>query len=570
MQSHRTFRVALFVCSFLMLLSSPAWAKQDTFAVLPFAVNGPSEYAYLSEGIQDMLTTRLHWQDKFVSVDRSKLANLPSLKGLAEDKAAQLKSQLGVDYLFWGSATIMGDSMSIDLKSMGPEGAIQTRSASVKNDQLMQTLENFSKQINSALFQTGGQNMAQAPQGGGQQQNQVNAMNPGLVHNEINQNTQFYLNPQFRYAGDSSGSGRIRSSTLPYSANSMVIADGDGDGQQEIFIINDDEVHALRFDVENKLQPLASYKRSPSFRNIHINAYDVDGDGQQEIIVAAVRVSTKGKDNTYEVYDASSYILKYRDNKFTVLFDKIPFFINVVTRPPSYEPVLIGQKEGSRELFDTGVYEMIEAGGSFQLGPRLLLPKEANVFNFVYLPQEERYKIVVVDKDDKLRVYTNTGEQQSRSDKVYSGSGIGLTDQFEPIGIEDDLLLRDHYYVPLRMIPFNLDGDDRSELLVNHPVSVASMFFERYRHFPEGEIHALYWDGVGMNLVWKTRRIKGSVADLGLSDVNNDGIIDLAVLVNKHPGTLGMNKRRSLLLFYPLDTSSQNGLIDQGFRTDSE
>lgn len=566
MQSHRTFRVTFFVCSFLMLLSSPAWAQTKTFAVLPFNVNGPSDYAYLSEGIQDMLTTRLHWQDRFVSVERTKLADLPSLKGLAEDQAAKIKSQLGVDYLFWGSATIMGDSLSLDLKSMGPDGAIQPRSASVKNDQLMRTLENFAKQINASIFQTGGtQGQAQAK---GKQQ--VNAMNPAIVHNEADQNTEFYLNPQFRYAGDSTGEGRIRSSTLNFSANGMITADADGDGQQEIFVINDTEVQALRFDTDNRLQPVTSFKRSPTFRNIHINAFDVNGDGQQEIIVSAVRVSTKGQDNVYEEYDPSSYILGLANGKLSVLYDKIPYYINVVSRPPRYEPVLIGQKGGSRELFDTGVYELMPSGDQFQLGPRLLLPKEANVFNFVYLPQEERYKIVLVDKSDKLRVYTNTGERQSTSDKVYSGSGIGLTDQFEPMGMQDDLLMRDHYYVPLRMIPFNLDGDDRHELLVNHPISVASMFFERYRHFPEGEIHALYWDGVGMNLVWKTRRIKGSVADIGLSDVNNDGVTDLTVLVNKHPGVLGMNKRRSLILMYPLDTSSQSGIIDQEFRTESE
>ena len=115
------------------------------------------------------------------------------------------------------------------------------------------------------------------------------------------------------------------------------------------------------------------------------------------------------------------------------------------------------------------------------------------------------------------------------------------------------------------MITADLEGDGKHELIVNHPVSVAAQFFERYRYFPQGEIHSLVWDGVGLSLLWKTRRIKGSVADLGIADINNDGVKDLYVLINTHPGMVGVKFRRSLLVAYPLDTSKSSGQIDQEF-----
>jgi len=121
-----------------------------------------------------------------------------------------------------------------------------------------------------------------------------------------------------------------------------------------------------------------------------------------------------------------------------------------------------------------------------------------------------------------------------------------------------------------RMLAVNLDRDDNWELLVNRPISTASQFFERYRFFPQGEIHALYWDGVGLGLQWKTRRVKGSVADFALADVNNDGVQDLVLCVNTHPGALGMESRKTMVLAYPLDlskvdpnTAAANEQLDQ-------
>ena len=52
------------------------------------------------------------------------------------------------------------------------------------------------------------------------------------------------------------------------------------------------------------------------------------------------------------------------------------------------------------------------------------------------------------------------------------------------------------------MLVVNLDKDDRYELLVSKNISLAAQFFETYRTFSQGEIHSLYWDGVGMITSW--------------------------------------------------------------------
>ena len=106
-------------------------------------------------------------------------------------------------------------------------------------------------------------------------------------------------------------------------------------------------------------------------------------------------------------------------------------------------------------------------------------------------------------------------------------------------------------------IPLEIIYEDGDVLLVNKPVSTASQIFERYRYFPQGEIHALYWDGVGLALKWKTRRIRGSVAAIDLADVNNDGVLDLVVGLNTSPD-LGIGSRQCMVTAYPLDLSATN------------
>ena len=120
---------------------------------------------------------------------------------------------------------------------------------------------------------------------------------------------------------------------------------------------------------------------------------------------------------------------------------------------------------------------------------------------------------------------------------------------------KDKILFPSKYFVPVRMIPSDLEQDGAWELLVNKPISVSAQFFENYRFFPECEIESLYWDGVGLGLQWKTRRIKGSVVDFALADPNNAGTKDLVVCLNTHPGALSLQNRKTVVVFYPQEHS---------------
>jgi hypothetical protein len=138
----------------------------------------------------------------------------------------------------------------------------------------------------------------------------------------------------------------------------------------------------------------------------------------------------------------------------------------------------------------------------------------------------------------------------------FSGSSTGIEHVKGVYGLgRSSVELPDKYFAPMRMLPVDLNRSGEYVLLVNKPISMAAQFFERYRFFPEGEVQALFWDGVGLGMQWKTRRIKGSVVNLDLGDIMNNGVQCLVAGINTHPGALAAGKRQSLLLIYPLDTS---------------
>ena len=125
------------------------------------------------------------------------------------------------------------------------------------------------------------------------------------------------------------------------------------------------------------------------------------------------------------------------------------------------------------------------------------------------------------------------------------------------LGVDRNYQMPSKYFAPMRLIVADIGHTGEYTLLVNKPISTAAQIFDRYRYFPQGEVHALFWDGVGLGLKWKTRRIRGSVAAVDLADFNNDGILDLVVGLNTSPD-LGVGSRQCIVTAYPLDVSQMN------------
>lgn len=386
------------------------------------------------------------------------------------------------------------------------------------------------------------------------------ARDNGIIMNETgnssgNASSGTYLNPQFRYqgAGESDGS-RLRTQRLKQNMAGMLIADFNGDGKNEIAILGNHDVSIWTWRGKNsRMQELGRQKVSATNDCFSFRYMDLNRDRVPDLVIT-----------TFSEEDGRpyTYFYTFKGGKFRELTRRVPYFISVAKIPPYYTPTLVGQGWDSVRLFSPGVRQVVKNGDSYALGSKLNLPKGTTCYNFSYMPPSKNNpeQLIVLTDDERIKLYQGNNHSLIHTTmERFSGSAVGI-DHYKGmpgLGVDRNYQMPTKYYAPMEFITADIGNTGEPVLLVNKPISTASQFFDRYRYFPQGEIHALYWDGVGLALKWKTRRIRGSVAAVSLADVDNNGVLDLVVGLNTSPD-LGVGSRQCMITAYPLDVSAMN------------
>jgi len=536
-----TTKIAFFACIMFLFTSA---AHASTYAVLPFTIHAPEGYGYLKQAVQSTLSARLFWQDKVAPVE----GKITTKTFISPDEIKKIRKQLKADLIVWGTVTVVGDEITLEVKALDAKGETWARTKQGSVSRLTSMIQLTANELGYDFFERPLPRTSTRARPAS-----INQMNSDIV---INQSTaqDVYLNPQFRYQGAGGEDGsRIHSSRLPFTMVDFAVADLDGDGKNEIAILGEHKLHIYMWE-QGKLNLLAETTVSMTNQTYSMRSIDLNGDGRDELIVSTFEVDNN-RPTTYFYSYTNKAISKFADDAF--------YFASVAKLPPTFEKVLIGQRWDSIQLFQAGIHLLVKDGSRYVIGNKIQMPTGTNVFNFTWFPSgasDGGNKLVLLNNKERLQLYTSADTKLHLTMSNFSGSSVGM-EHYKTVpglGRNTNYELPSLYYAPMRMIAADLEHNGNFVLLVNKPISTASQFFDRYRFFPQGEIHALYWDGVGLGLKWKTRRIRGSVADLQLADFNNDGILDLVVGLNTHPGALGLKSRQCVLTAYPLDLTQAN------------
>ncbi|MDR3357436.1 MAG: VCBS repeat-containing protein [Desulfovibrio sp.] len=540
-------RLSLFIfLVFACGLPATAGAAPKIAGILQFGINAPQSYAYLAKAVPATIQARLN-RPGALEVRQIQV------KASSQTEARKAADAHDMEYAVWGTVSVLNNDCAVTVNSVDRAGKTWSKTARGPLSSLTSTVQNLTAAMGHEVFSmpVAGAGYGAAGTGSGQP---VNRMNPDIVVNETGQQ-QVYLNPQFRYQGAGANDGsRIRSQRIKEKMVDMAVGDFNGDGKNEIAVLTEHKLAVYSWEADGKLKPLGETMVSQSNLNFSMRAMDLDRDGARELVVA-----------TYEEESNRpySYFFSFKGNRLAQCAERCPYFASVVNAPPNFTPTLVGQAWDSVRLFAPGVREMVKSGNKYTLAAKLDLPEGANAFNITWIPGGKDSKspqLVMLTDDERLKIFQGAGNTLIHTTtERFSGSATGMEfyKTMPGMGIDRSGQLPSRYYAPMRMIAADPGHTGEYVLLLNKPISTASQIFDRYRYFPLGEIHAMYWDGVGLALKWKTRRIRGSVAEVDLADVNNDGVLDLVAGVNTSPD-LGIGSRQSMILAYPLDLSQTN------------
>lgn len=132
-------------------------AEVKRVALFPFIINAPERMDYVRQGVQDMLASRLSWEDRVVVIEAAQVKKAMEKESGPLDEAVvtALGKRLGVDVALWGSINVLGTTVSIDINclSLALRQPLRKFYAQAKTmDEVIPRVNELADMINEKLF----------------------------------------------------------------------------------------------------------------------------------------------------------------------------------------------------------------------------------------------------------------------------------------------------------------------------------------------------------------------------------------------------------------------------------
>ena len=575
---HLSICFAVIVLLFTMPLS--ALAESAKVAVLPFAVHADKDYSFLQKGIVQMLTSRLSEPGKVTVIDPIATENaLSAAQGLCGDALArQVGRQTGADLAINGSLTILGDSVSIDAKTIDITGSRQPITFFKQTQGLGNVIGQINlmaADINDRIFGVEKPVAATAaaapaavptpappavsapvepdvhmhPEKLLQQGRPLTTGTPTAsplvragVESQTSQTSS--LNPAFIPARGSQarrGPGFWKSRNFKAMINGIDVGDVDNDGLLETVVAMPDKVMVLRFS-QGRQQAVAEIKAESFVRNISVSIGDINGNGIPEIFVTALSVAL-------DVVESS--VLEFDGKKYQPILQGSHYYYNVISHPSLGARLFAQYQNGRSDPYNGAIFEMEWKGTDYEQIRKVLPPHKANVLGITIgnITDDQNETIAAFSPRDHLWVMDMNGKAEWKGNDPYGGSTLYFSSP-----PTDPLSDGEHSYLPTRLRAVDLDRDGKLEILTSKNSGSTGRKMDKQRYFKRSNIFGLIWDGLGLTPLWQTQEIAGRVQDLLVDDFDNDGKKELLAAVITKEGAIIFTEAHSALIAFELNT----------------
>jgi TolB-like protein len=612
-------RRSVFTLGWLLVAAivSPLVAQGATIrvAILPFQVHSSEDLSYLQKGIQDMLSTRVAQQGGVQVVDRGQIIALEKeyASGVDAARAAALGNKLGADFVVFGSISKLGaqvslDGQVVDVKSASPKASLAAEAPNL--DGVIPQVGRLAQEIRAAAL---GQAQPVArgvqpqpvpaaqgpPAASGLPQQQLVTPAPGVSYpvppggypvppggftggkaeelfsrsdeeGGITVSAGPSINPAFimAYQADKMRRGYVKTPELNLSdIQSLDVGDVDGDGANEVVIADEEKIYIYK-DIFGDPTKKVVLTPTPRYGKIlSMDVADVNRNGVAEIYVTCI--VERGE-------TVASAVVEYRDGKYQVLAKEVPYLFRVV-RSTQEGQILFGQEKRQRYMADRARDSMFNPflspvrlrweGGKLVAGEELTLKDPVCVLGLT---------AVDVDRDGTDEYL---GFDQRDYLKLFNAKGGVVWVSSDPYGRTANFFLKDfkqefpstvdapdpRVWLPPRIVTVDLDEDGIEEIVVCNNYEPLKLLAQS-RFFTKSAVFSLSWDGVDFMENWRTREMKGYVADYQVKDVDGDGKPELLVGLVYKRGTMDYLKTNAALIAFQLNVEKAKTPMERALK----
>ena len=481
-------------------------------AILPVTIHSPENLDYMQAALMDMLTSRMELEGRISVLEKGavKKALSQDLEEIDSETARKLGETLGADYVVFGSLTKLGDSSSLDLKIVEVKGEKPGSSVYIqakKMEEVIAQVDVLARKIDEKIL---GYPLAPPAAEKAVVAEKPAATPPAVAAIPIPPPPGMRpFTPQKPERGGMPA-GFWQSSSFPFKITGMAVGDLDGDGRNEIALIDERNLYIYRYENEFKLLKKMEGGRFDKY--LAIDVADLDKDGKAEIFVT-----------NYQSDRLSSFVVGYRDGTFRTVSSGHDWFLRAV-QWNRRGVVLLGQKKGYERAFEAAIYEMGWDGKSLKGVRKAELPKLYSIYGFTPMALEGKDLFLALDSDFQLRALDSKGKViwRSRIDYGSANDFQAKSDAGTVRYSEGD----EYAYVNVRII------SQEDQVFIIRNTQPLGDLFRRQKYYNHGELQKLQWMGGMFAEQWRSAEISGYLPDFQIGDIDGDGKMEIILAVN--------------------------------------
>jgi len=491
-------------------------------AILPVAIHSPENLGYMREGLLDMLSSRVELPGRVAVLGKGAVKKaLEQVSGEMDvDGAKKIGQALGVDFVVFGSLTKLGDSASLDLKVVEVKGDKPGASVYIqakKMEEIISSVDDLARKVDEqVLGYPLVPQMAEKPKEAPKDMAGIPA--PSLA-----------FQPMAPARGV--GTGEFwQSQPFPFNINGMAIGDLDGDGKNEIAVIDDRSLRIYRWE-QKEFKLIQKIDGGRLDKYLAVDVVDVDKDGKAEIFVTNIQEER-----------LASFVVAHKDGAFRIVSSGLDWFLRAVDWGEK-GTVLLGQKKGYQIGFESAIYEWGWDGKKYKEIRKADVPKKIfSIYGFIPFAHDGKTDYLFIDSDFALKVMNEKGKVVWRSRDDYGSDNVF---RVKPLIVGPGMRFEDADDLAFVNVRVLRRGDN---LLLIRNISATGQFLKRTKVYTKGEVQLLTWTGAVFMASWKSQEIPGYVADFNLQDVDGEKGNELVVAVNLPSESFFSGEKNSALM----------------------